>query len=156
VLEDFEVIDFGAGAANRMDAAICMPTVVALGGLRTKGGITGILADPSLNTEVEKEGATTGVTRGVLTIKKATLRVDMAAGSAIFENQYAVSGLPTDFLGELGIRSGAFASAGDSGALVTDRHNFAVGLVFAVSSRVNQAYVTPIEPILFRFGIGIS
>jgi hypothetical protein len=156
VLLDFEVIEFGAGLANRMDAAICMPSVVVLDGLRTKGGITGILGDPNLNTEVEKEGAATGVTRGVLTIKNATLRVEMATGPAVFENQYAVSGLPSKILGNLGVNSAAFASHGDSGALVTDLQNYVVGMVFAVSSRVHQAYVTPIEPILIRFGLGLE
>jgi hypothetical protein len=154
-LHDFEPLQFGSTSVNIMDAAVGKPDVMGdVGpGLRTGSAF---LHPPDLapvfNSKVEKEGASTGHTTGVLTLKNLSVLVNFPGGSALFDKQYAVIGAPNGFWGSLA--QPHFATGGDSGSVVV-LNSRVIGLLFAVSSRVDMAFVTPIDSILKRFGVRI-
>jgi hypothetical protein len=129
-----------------MDVALCQPDslIDIRPGLRQIGELSSARS-ADLNIKVRKEGAETGVTEGTLTIRNASILVDFPSGSALFENQYAITALGRK----------KFGKPGDSGALVVDKDRAPIGILFAVSSQVNQAYVNPIGPILEQLGIRI-
>jgi len=154
-LHDFETIRFGGIIGNAMDAAIGKPlTGTVHRGLRSGTALAATEnLNPGYNSQVEKEGDATGRTTGKLTIKKLSILVDLCGKSALFDDQYGVIGAPGGFWGALA--QPAFAKAGDSGAVVTlDTH--VIGLLFAISTRVDLAYVNPIGGILTRFGVKIG
>lgn len=109
--------------ANLVDAAIATPVVredvapeiLNIG--RAKGE-----AEPEVDMAVRKTGRTTRYTEGVITATDVTLRVGYSTGSLIFTDQFLVSGA-----------RGKFSDGGDSGSLIVDKDNRAVGLLFAGS-----------------------
>lgn len=109
--------------ANLVDAAIANPVVredVApeiLGVGRAKGE-----AEPEVDMPVRKTGRTTRYTEGRVTATDVTLRVGYSSGSLVFTDQFLISGT-----------RGGFSAGGDSGSLIVDRDNRAVGLLFAGS-----------------------
>jgi len=107
---------------NTVDAAIATPIVrddvapevLHIG--RVKGD-----AEPEIDMAVRKSGRTTRYTEGVVTATDVTLRVGYSHGSLVFTDQFLVSA------------RGGFSGPGDSGSLIVDRENRAVGLLFAGS-----------------------
>ncbi len=84
-----------------------------------------------LGLVVQKTGRTTELTMGRVRDVSATVKVDYDGGTALFENQILTS---------------AMSQGGDSGSLVTDQKNRAVGLLFAGSEVVTIA--NPISDVL--------
>lgn len=109
--------------ANLVDAAIATPVVrddvapeiLSIG--RPKGD-----AEPEVDMFVRKSGRTTRYTEGHVTATEVTIRVGYSNGSLVFTDQFLVSGT-----------RGSFSGGGDSGSLIVDKDNRAVGLLFAGS-----------------------
>jgi hypothetical protein len=146
LLHDFEPIHFGGLTANFMDAAIARPLPGVstfrsiLGGIGVVGGTD---SNPDYNVSVRKYGHTSGLTLADLVFKEMSLKLSYRQGTALFVEQYGV----VDPLG------GTFAETGDSGALVINSRNEAVGLLFCKAAVGDIAVVSPIGPILTRFGV---
>lgn len=111
-----------AGSGNKVDAAVAKPVdpdrlnpeILEL------GTVTGT-AEAEVGMEVVKSGRTTGVTTGDVKAIHAAVQVDMGDGEqAVFEDQIVASPM---------------SQGGDSGALVLDKKNRAVGLLFAGSDK---------------------
>jgi len=84
------------------------------------GRITGV-AEPRLGARVRKSGRTSGVTTGTIRALHTTMRVDLDNDAyAMFEDQILATGM---------------SEPGDSGSLVVDEQNRAVGLLFAGSDK---------------------
>ena len=112
-----------AEATNTVDAAIATPVVpdeVAPEVLHI-GRVRGE-ADPEIGMAVRKSGRTTRLTEGEITATDVTLRVGYSDGFLVFTDQFLVRG-----------GASRFGGAGDSGSLIVDGENHAVGLLFAGS-----------------------
>ncbi|OAT83580.1 hypothetical protein [Desulfotomaculum copahuensis] len=84
------------------------------------GRVTGV-AEPRLGARVRKSGRTSGITTGTVKSLHTTMRVDLDNDSwAMFEDQILATGM---------------SEPGDSGSLVVDEQNRAVGLLFAGSDQ---------------------
>ena len=81
----------------------------------------GINKTPTINLPIKKSGRTTEFTTGSILTTYATVNVNYSLGTAKFSNQ---------------ILSTALSSPGDSGSLILDNNNYAVGLLFAGSPQV--------------------
>jgi hypothetical protein len=82
--------------------------------------------------QVRKSGRTTGVTQGIILIRDVVLRVDYGeSGDCIFTGQ---------------VVSDLRSAPGDSGSLIVDLANRAVGLLFAGGN--NLTVFNPIQPVL--------
>jgi hypothetical protein len=107
-------------ATNTVDAAIATPIVrtdvapevLHIG--RVKGD-----AEPEIDLPVRKSGRTTRFTEGVVSATDVTLRVGYSDGFLVFTDQFLISS------------RGGFSGPGDSGSLIVDGENRAVGLLFA-------------------------
>ena len=76
-------------------------------------------ADYEIGTNVKKSGRTTGVTTGKIKVIDTTVEINMSeTESAVFENQFITDPM---------------SSPGDSGSVVLNKENKAVGLLFAGS-----------------------
>ncbi|NLY49751.1 MAG: hypothetical protein GX062_01915 [Firmicutes bacterium] len=111
------------GWSNTVDCAVAKP--VSLDLIRPEileiGPIRGV-AEAKIGEILKKSGRTTGLTHGPVTSIKATLRVDMGSNNyALFSDQ---------IVAQLG------SQGGDSGSLVVNSNNEAVGLLFAGSDRI--------------------
>jgi hypothetical protein len=150
VLWESARIDLGPQANNIVDAALCKPDDVLMvdPGIRHLGPVSGYVASPDFGLRVRKEGAATGVTIGVIRLKNISTIVTYDTGEEAL------------FMGQLGIFGAEgvahFARQGDSGALVINENNSAVGLLFAVSEDVDLAYANPIEPVFQKLGVALS
>ena len=121
-----------SGRTNLVDAAIATPLskdLVAPDILEI-GPVAGTAA-ASLGLGVKKSGRTTGLTRGKVTGVDATVEVDYGGKSAVFRGQ---------------IVSDLLSRGGDSGSLVVDEGNHAVGLLFAGGD--TTTILNPIEAVL--------
>lgn len=115
---------------------------------KLSGGRTSAFTGPET---VFKIGRTTGLTKGTVTaIEVDNITVSYAQGSALFDSQIEVQGLGT----------WPFASGGDSGSLVFDQDNLAVGIVFGGSlqggeNRMGLAYVNPLDTVLNKLNVDL-
>lgn len=117
---------------NFVDAAIAKPlrpslVVPYILGIGTVKGTT----LPQLGMKVQKSGRTTGLTHTSIRVIHATVNVDYDGRVLKFKDQILTS---------------VFDQPGDSGSLVLDKHNRAVGLLFAGSE--NFTFINPIGPVL--------
>jgi hypothetical protein len=146
-LFDYEPIRLGK--RNTFDAALCVPTQAPdiKPGVVKLGKITGVRSHPKFDITVHGYGRKSKVTTGALRIKKICVAMPWKSGKAVFKDQYGIIGLT---------RGRTFAQEGDSGMLVVDDQNQAIGMLFAIASGVNLAYVNPIVPILQRFKVTIA
>lgn len=105
---------------NIVDAAVAKPTQVDISEeILEIGAVKGVI-EPKLGDKVKKNGRTTGYTEGTIRAVDVTMRVALDGESyAIFTEQ---------------ILSDIKSAPGDSGSLVLDSHNRAVGLLFAGSN----------------------
>ncbi len=148
VLDAYKDIALGGQTSNLIDAALCRPDSPndVLPGTRHCGHLRGHQDNPPFHIAVRKEGRKTGVTHGALRIKNLSLLVTYETGDkALFDGQ----------LGIIGTQSSYFAKQGDSGAVVIDEENKAIGLLFCVSERVDIAYANPIKAIREEFGVSL-
>lgn len=138
-LHDFKVIDFSVDKGNVCDVALCTPSGEVAAGIRKLGAISGIWDDPPLELPVRKVGRSTGETQGALFTKNSSVLITYEGGKrALFEKQLQI----------VGTGHGDFARQGDSGALIVDMQNKAVGLLFSVSVKQNAALANPIKSVL--------
>jgi hypothetical protein len=111
--------------------------------LDSLGTLAGVRATPLVGGErVRKVGRTTGVTSGtVLSTAINNLEVDYSTQSATFDSQIEIQG-----------ENGLFSDGGDSGSLVVDENNYAVGLLCSGSDQPSScgqlSYANPIETVL--------
>ncbi len=110
------------GVTNKVDCAVAKPVrddyanddILGIG--KVKG-----LREPELGLEVIKSGRTTGITEGRIKAVDSTVEVRMNDDTiATFEDQIVIDPI---------------SQAGDSGSLVLDKNNNAVGLLFAGSDK---------------------
>lgn len=110
---------------NTVDAAIALPISDGdiLDNILNIGYLNGIFTDPPLNHPIQKSGRSTGHTTG--TVTGINLTIDVGYGEnqvATFTKQFATGG--------------AMSAPGDSGSLIVDMQNRAVGLLFAGSDAI--------------------
>ena len=126
-----------SGKTNLVDAAIATPLsadLVAPDVLEI-GPVAGT-APAALGTRLKKSGRTTGLTRGKVTGLEATVEVDYGGKTAVFRGQ---------------IVSDILSRGGDSGSLVVDEANRAVGLLFAGGE--TTTILNPIDAVLAALGL---
>lgn len=110
---------------NTVDAAIALPfspddvsqEILEIG--TVKG-----VKDPVENMEVKKSGRTTGLNTGRIIDTNATISVGYGEFTTTFDDQIITT---------------AMASGGDSGSLIVDTGNHAVGLLFAGSTNLTAS-----------------
>ncbi|MFW6287225.1 MAG: hypothetical protein ACOC2J_00570 [bacterium] len=113
---------FKQGKNNLVDCAVAKPNSDQLINPRILeiGEIRG-LKEAEVDMEVQKSGRTSGLTRGKVVAVDATVNVRMSeTESANFEDQFITTPI---------------SKAGDSGSLVLDMDNNAIGLLFAGSEK---------------------
>jgi hypothetical protein len=104
---------------NIVDAAVAKPAQVDINDEILEIGEVRGVADPKLGDRVKKNGRTTGYTEGTIKAVDVTMKV------ALGEDSYAV------FTEQ--VLSDIKSAPGDSGSLILDSNNRAVGLLFAGS-----------------------
>jgi hypothetical protein len=143
ILCKYTPISFGKQKANTHDAALCLPDRIenAAPGLRELGKVTGV-SNAVLQTNVRKIGRRSGLTHGVILMTTLGIIVQYPNGlEALFEGLFGVVS-----------EKGPFALSGDSGAMVIDESNRAVGMIVAVTPN-GLALAAEIEPTLEHFGV---
>jgi len=117
--------------AQFMDEGLMSPRIRNIGAIQPP-------VAAQLDLPVKKSGRTTGLTHGKITAINATILVSYAKGSALFLNQ---------------IVSTPMAEPGDSGSLLVDEHNRAVGLLFAGSD--SETLFNPISSVLSELRVSL-
>lgn len=115
-----------SGGGNLVDAAVARPysPEAVLPEILGLGRPTG-MAEPELGMKLRKSGRTTGLTAGVVKVINATVRVGLGdVGTGVFHEQIITSNM---------------GQPGDSGSLMVDEANRAVGLLAAGSDLVTIA-----------------
>ncbi len=111
--------------AQPLNNGIIVPEIIGIG--RVQGTIVG-----RVGMNIKKSGRTTGLTTGKIRAVKVALNVGYGSGRTLrFDNQI----LATDM-----------SAGGDSGSLVLDENNRAVGLLFAGSDQATL--LNPIQKVL--------
>ncbi len=121
-----------SGRANLVDAAaaaplregLVTPEILEVGRVRGTAGA-------EIGMRVRKSGRTTGLTQGRITALDASVQVDYGGPTALFRQQ---------IVSDVGSRGG------DSGSLVVDEANRAVGLLFAGGA--TTTLLNPIDAVL--------
>ena len=126
-----------SGRTNLVDAAIARPLAADLVApdILEIGRVAGT-ADAALGARVKKSGRTTGLTRGRVTALDASVEVDYGGKSALFRGQ---------------VVSDILSRGGDSGSLIVDDANRAVGLLFAGGT--TTTILNPIGAVLRALGL---
>ncbi len=122
-----------APKSNVVDCALAKPISMDLivPDILEIGEVQGVTL-PTLRMQVQKSGRTTGLTTGRIRALNVTVNVSYSAGKILrFEKQ---------------ILTTPMSEGGDSGSLVLDMNNRAVGLLFAGSSQ--STLLNPIEDVL--------
>ncbi len=122
---------------NLVDAAVAEPvndniiedTILKIGDVQGT-------VQAAVGMAVKKSGRTTGYTEGRISTLDATIEVGYGSNVAVFEQQ---------------ILTNDMSDPGDSGSLVLDEQNRAVGLLFAGSSSVTV--INPIDAVLSSLNI---
>ncbi len=128
---------------NKVDAALARP----IDGVEPSsldlpkiGAVAGWWTERPTVREVQKVGRTTGYTKGLITaLALRNLPVDYDGFVAYFDDVLEVRGTHP--------RPPMFCDGGDSGSLVVDRDNYAVGLLFAGDDD-GITFVNPIAEVL--------
>lgn len=116
--------------AKPLNDELIVPDIIGIGKIN---GIT----SPVLGMRVKKSGRTTGVTTGTVRAVDVTLNVNYGNGRTLrFENQ---------------IFTTKMSEPGDSGSLVVDYNNKAVGLLFAGSDK--GTLLNPIQEVLDKLKV---
>jgi hypothetical protein len=139
MLENFSPVKFDVGIKdpNHVDAAIArlwqtqrhnsvIPLIGALKGYVKKGDVT-------IGESTRKFGRTTGYTEGrIFSIYlDIWIQYDRTGQSAFFQNQFLIEPVLPEFT--------KFVSKGDSGSLVVDAEQHAIGLIFGGTSETARS-----------------
>ncbi|MGI9861416.1 hypothetical protein SDD30_08540 [Moorella naiadis] len=108
--------------ANIVDCAVARP--VKKDAIRPEildlGTVKGV-REPQIGMEIVKSGRSSGITRSTVKVLQATVKVVLEEGlTGLFSDQFV---------------TGPIAQPGDSGSLILDKENYAVGLLFAGSDQ---------------------
>lgn len=142
-------VAFSSGA-NCCDAAIAQ---VRAGQVRTDGAILDVgipcntTRTASVGLAVRKSGRTTGFTTGSVSAVGVTISV------AYSKRCGQAGGTARTFTNQIGIGPSTFSAGGDSGSVIFDSSNHAVGLLFAGSS--STTFANPIGSVLGSFGVSM-
>ncbi|MEC9488240.1 MAG: hypothetical protein UMV23_02000 [Halanaerobium sp.] len=137
---DYQVKFLKEGKENLIDAALAEPEdeewierkILEIGEVKET-------AVAELGTKVKKSGRTTGITEGEVTAIGSSVKVDMGHNQqGVFGNQIVTTPL---------------SKGGDSGSLVVNDKNQAVGLLFAGSE--NNTVFNPIHTVMALLDISI-
>lgn len=150
-------LDF-SGATNHVDAALASvdpsrhgdlsAAIEQIGPLNGSQDLTQ-LPSHGWREQVRKTGRTTGCTQGgIVTVGTLVWVTYPGVGRALFDDQFVVHRRAAQFP-----TPGLFADAGDSGAVVVDTSNRAVGLLCAVDSQTGNTVVNPIAYVLNQLGV---
>ncbi|MPQ44475.1 trypsin-like peptidase domain-containing protein [Clostridium tarantellae] len=121
VLDRFVVLNFcnnvNDGIYNYVDCALAklLPNIYHAAYVEFIGYPTGV-AEPKLGDFVHKSGRTTGYTQGTITSINTIVSIPYRDGLAVFKNAFTTT---------------VMGAGGDSGSLLLNRENKAVGLLFA-------------------------
>jgi len=129
------------GEENKVDAALAIPLSEDLisTDILDIGSITGINEIPDIGMGIKKSGRTTGMNKSNILVTDATINVGYTGiSTALFVGQ---------------IIAGALSQGGDSGSLVVDDTNRAVGLLFAGSD--TTTIINPISDVMKELEITI-
>ncbi len=133
-------IKIEADAANLVDAAVAKPVNGDIISDETMElGVVNGVAEATIGMKVRKSGRTTGLTEGEINSLDTTIEVGYGSQVAVFEHQ---------------LLAGDMSDPGDSGSLVVDENNRAVGLLFAGSTTVTV--LNPIDAVLSALNITIQ
>jgi hypothetical protein len=133
------VIEAKIGKSNQAMGALAKildPSLVSAE-IRGIGKLRGT-AEPRLLSSVQKWGRTTGWTKSRISSIEMSVSIEYPEGTATFEDLIA-----TDHM----------TSGGDSGAILVDENNYAVGLAFAGST--TQSLFLPIRKVLDALGVSL-
>ncbi|MGB9662324.1 MAG: hypothetical protein ACPL5F_09980 [Moorellaceae bacterium] len=111
-----------ARTPNVVDAAVARPVSpqAVTGEILELGAVKGV-REPKIGMEVVKSGRSSGITRSTVKVVQATVKVVLEEGlNGVFTDQFI---------------TGSMAQPGDSGSLILDTENYAVGLLFAGSDK---------------------
>lgn len=135
LLHDFSKIEFGGTVPNQIDAALVVPDCKGdvVGGIMSLGTINGTAANVSYRTFVKKYGWKTKKTDGHFLYRTSFIQNYPGYGDALFVDQLGIVGC-----------EGAFSNDGDSGSLVINSHQEAMGLIFAESPDTGITFANPI------------
>ena len=104
------------------------------------GEITGV-AESSLNLNVKKVGCVTGLTEGSINTIGASLKIDFDTNGVLLFIDQIIAELDS--------------SAGDSGSIVLNEDNQAIGLLFANSFDGKFSYINDINVILWLLDVDL-
>ncbi len=140
-LHDYEPIKFitsNREPQNVVDCAIakCTPNIITPE-ICWIGYVNGI-SDPQKDMIVKKSGRTTALTTGKILLTNATLKIKYNTGTALFVNQIVTSGM---------------SKGGDSGSLLLNENNEAIGLLFAGAYIISVC--NPIKEVLDALNISL-
>jgi len=129
----------GQDVPNLVDAAVAKPVNddIISDEILEIGVVQGT-AEAVLGLKVRKSGRTTGYTEGEVNALDASIKVGYGNQTALFEQQ---------------ILTNDMSDPGDSGSLIVDEQNHAVGLLFAGSTTVTV--INPISAVLSALNITI-
>lgn len=126
-------------AANKIDAALCFPTEDYVKEIHQIGKPVGVV-DATIGMELQKYGRTTQYTTGKALQVNVTVNVSYGPGKI------------AQYVGQ--ILAGEMSAGGDSGSLVLDMENHAVGLLFAGSTETT--IINHIDDVFSILGVELA
>ena len=128
---------------NKVDCALCLLDDIAYTTdyLGYYSGVKGVNELAGVGTAVHKLGRTTGHTQGTITQTNVVVDVQYGGGIVRFENQMSIQSGIAD----------PFSAGGDSGSLIVDTDDNAVGLLFAGNDVTT--FANPIDEVLVALSI---
>lgn len=136
----------GSKILNFADAAIAKiyKRVPFTSYIQSFGTPRGVIANPDIGTKVKKNGRTSGITTGQIVATNVTYsQPSSATVLSEVENILYRDAIITD----------SVSMPGDSGSLLLDEDNFAIGLLH--SGSLNVSISSPIDMILSYFGVSL-
>ncbi len=129
-----------SGRMNLVDAAVAEPIApdAVSPDILDIGRVSGT-AEAAIGLRVRKSGRTTGTTAGRITALDAVVEVDYGGKTAVFRGQ---------------VVSDILSKGGDSGSLIVDDRNRAVGLLFAGSA--TTTLLSPIGAVLHLLDLDLD
>ncbi len=142
VLYDYQYLHTDGVTPNEIDAALCKPDSAS--DVYPGTWITGMETNPKFNTKVKKTGWKTGSTNGIVKILHADIIMEKDTSDIVMLDQIGIYGDGS---------SPVFSEAGDSGSIVLDDKNEAIGMLIASATAHDLTFATPIEKVLTHFYI---
>jgi len=144
LLADYAPIYIGGTVPNTIDAAVADPDQAGdvIDGIKSLGSISGTATNIPYRESVQKYGWKTNKTDGQIIYKTSFVQIYPGIGDALFVDQLGIVG-----------NKGDFSDDGDSGSLVLNDINEAVGLIFADAPDNSITFANPISEVFNYFGV---